>query len=132
SLPSPYLRPPIKAPPASSPRMYPLGWPHWFAAFSTTEATPLEMPPKKWWPASMISSDEYRAAGGGCTNAGEASDGNGGGTVEEGSCAPAGAAAKPKKTVAATARRKATSKIEVFARRICGRALLPGKLEVSQ
>jgi hypothetical protein len=80
----------------------------------------------------MISADEYRAAGGACTNAGEASDGSGGGTLEEGSCALAGAAATPTKTVAATARRKATSKIEVFARRICGHALLPDKLEVSQ
>jgi hypothetical protein len=80
----------------------------------------------------MISSDEYRPAGGVGDNAGRASDGSGGGTVEEGSCAPAVAAAKPTRTVAATARRKATSKIEVFARRICGRALLPGKLEVSQ
>jgi hypothetical protein len=38
--------------------MYPFGWPHWFAAFSTIKAMPLEMPPKKWWPAPMISSDE--------------------------------------------------------------------------
>src|SRR5712691_2080639 len=58
-MPSPYRSPATTAPPASCPRTYPLGRPHWLPAFSTICASPREIVPKNRCPASMTSFEEY-------------------------------------------------------------------------
>src|SRR6516164_2775093 len=58
-MPSPKRRPATEAPPASCPKTYPLGRPHWLPAFSTISASPCEIVPKNRCPASMTSFEEY-------------------------------------------------------------------------